>query len=87
MGQRDASALPARPLNKTWDDFISCEVTFDAHEVHPTTWPPPRLGTTPGDPSMALPCVRCGANCIVYKAHATGEMRGITVILPELVKK
>ena len=53
------------------------------HEVHPTAWPPPRIGNQPGDPSMSLPCVLCGANLIVYKRHATGEMDGVRVVLPE----
>ncbi len=85
MGQRDASALPARPSNKTWDDFVQCEVDYDEHEVHARTWPPPRLGNQGGDPSISLPCVRCGTNCIVYQGHATGELKGITVVLPEAV--
>ena len=87
MGQRSETALPTRPIAKTWDDFIQCEVTRDEHEVHPTVWPPPRTGTIAGDPSMALPCVHCGATSIVYKGHATGELRGVRVVLPNEKKK
>ena len=84
MGQRDPSALPAKQHGGTWDDFIACEVAHDTHEVHPTVWPPPRLGNQVGDPSMALPCVRCGAISIVYEGHATGQLKGVTVVLPKI---
>lgn len=88
MGQRSASALPTRALNRTWQDFVQCEVDHDTHEVHPQVWPPPRVGSVAGVPSMVLSCVRCGTNCIVYAGHAlptglAGHMKGITVVLPE----
>jgi hypothetical protein len=61
-----------------------CEMeNDDTHEVHPTTWPPPRIGTQGGDPSVSLRCVHCGAWLVVYQGHATGEMQGIRVVLPE----
>ena len=82
MGQRNASALPAKPEGGTWDTFIQCEVEHDEHEVHPTTWPPPRTGNIAGDPSMNLVCVRCGTNCPTYVGHATGKIKGIKVVLP-----
>jgi hypothetical protein len=63
-----------------------CEMqSDDTHEVHPTTWPPPRIGNQGGDPSISLQCVYCGAWCIVYKGHYTGELKGIRVVLPEPV--
>ena len=83
MGQRSATAIPTRPSDKTWQDFLACEVEHDTHEVHPTSWPPARIGNLAGEPSQSLPCVRCGTTCIVYPGHATGALRGVTVVLPE----
>lgn len=86
MGQRPASALPTRPTHGTWDTFVACEVEHNAHEVHPTAWPPKRYNAMDMNPSMALPCVRCGAQCLAEAGHATGELPGIHVVLPEIAK-
>lgn len=86
MGQRSATGMPARQPGGTWDTFIKCEIEHDTHEVHPTHWPPQRFNASDLNPSMSLPCVRCGVNCIVYRGHATGQMKGITVVLPEAAK-
>ena len=60
-----------------------CEMNEDGHVVKPTRWPPPRLGGVGGDPSLDLRCTLCGVNLVVYAGHATGELPGVTVILPE----
>lgn len=61
-----------------------CEMQEDdTHEVHPTSWPPPRIGNIGGDPSVTLRCVHCGAWVITYAGHATGQMKGVRVVLPE----
>ena len=60
-----------------------CEMNEDHHQVTPTTWPPPRIGTLGGDPSLSLRCDLCGAWLVVYAGHATGRLPGIKVILPQ----
>jgi hypothetical protein len=63
-----------------------CEMNEDdTHEVHPTNWPPMRIGNQGGDPHISLQCVHCGAWCLTYAAHADGRMKGIRVVLPEPV--
>lgn len=90
-GRSGAVAL-AGPADKTWDDFVKCEIEHgDQHEVHPHVWPPPQVGMPSAMPSMALRCVRCTTNCIVYAGHAIpagepGHMDGIKVVLPEKKK-
>ena len=56
------------------------------HIVRPTAWPPQRLGRHSGEPSMALSCELCNGRVIVYAKHATGEIDGVTVILPDKKK-
>ena len=64
--------------------LVQCEEAGD-HEVHPSVWPP--LSTT-GDPnpSVGLQCVLCGCWLVVYRGHATGELKDVKVILPKLEK-
>ena len=87
MGQRNANALPQKQPGGTWDTFIECEVNHDTHEVHPTVWPPVPVNNGDANPSMALPCVRCGCMNIVYRGHATGELKGVSVVLPQELSK
>ena len=86
MGQRPKSALPNRSTAGTWETFVQCEVEHDAHEVHPTSWPPRRLSAMDMNPTMALTCVRCGCQCLAEAGHATGDIAGIKVVLPEIPK-
>ena len=60
---------------------VQCEENGD-HQVTPTTWPPQRTGLTAGDPSLPLQCDFCAAHLIVYEAHRTGKLTGITVVVP-----
>lgn len=70
--------------DKTWDDFIRCEIeNGDKHRVEPKSWPPQRLGRSTEEPSMSLKCVRCGTNVIAYAKHATGQLAGVEVIVPK----
>lgn len=61
-----------------------CEMeNDDTHEVHPTVWPPQRVGNQGGTPTVTLQCVHCGAWCIAQREHATGELPGLRVVLPQ----
>lgn len=91
MGRR--AAVPTAPspfkyagdLNANIRPHEQCETSEPdgCHEVHPTSWPPARIGNQVGDPSMSLQCVLCGCNVIVYAKHARADMDGVRVVLPE----
>ena len=79
--------MPRRPAGPRVEskykyvDRFDCEEAGD-HQVTPKTWPPPRVAQTLTDPSLNMTCDLCGSNLVVYEGHATGKMRGVTVILP-----
>ena len=79
-GQRQARPAPP-PGEFKYASYIECEEKQHAHRVTPTVWPPQRINAGDFNPTVALPCLDCGCVCIVYAAHATGELPGIEVIL------
>lgn len=65
---------------------VECEEAGD-HQVTPTLWPPPRTARDAADPHINVRCDLCGAHLAVYEGHATGQMGGVTVVLPNRVKQ
>lgn len=86
MGQRQPKGPPKAPSPYKYQSVAECEEHEDQHVVKPTSWPPRRIGNIVGDPSMSLRCELCGGWLVVYKAHATGELAGVKVIMPEGMK-
>jgi hypothetical protein len=96
MGQRDANAIytdaraPKQYKYPTpagvaagYRGHEECEVENDAHVVRPTSWPPRPKGVTDFAPTMDLLCELCGCHVLAEAAHATGQLKGVKVILPE----
>ena len=84
MPRRMASVTKPKSAYK-YQSIAECEESTEdgKHIVSPSRWPPQRVGNSVGKPSMALTCDLCGCNVIVYEAHVTGELDGVTVNLPE----
>ena len=84
MPRRTPNVTKARSPYK-YQSVAECEESTPdgKHVVSPTKWPPQRVGSFSGAPSLPLTCDLCGCNVIVYEAHVTGEMDGVTVNLPE----
>ena len=66
-----------------YQSVAECEENEDHHVVRPSSWPPRRTGNMAGDPYLSLQCELCAGWLVVYRAHATGDMPGVKVILPE----
>jgi len=86
MGQRAPKGAPKVVSLYKYQSVAECEENEDQHVVKPSSWPPRRIGNIVGDPSLSLQCQLCAGWVIVYKAHATGELPGVKVIMPEGVK-
>ena len=90
MARRQASATARSPYryqgnkDENLRPHEQCETEQEdgKHQVSPKSWPPARLGTQVGDPSLSLRCDLCGVNVVVYAKHATGALDGVRVILP-----
>jgi hypothetical protein len=83
MGQRERSGpVPVKSEFK-YENHIDCEMNEDQHVVKPSNWPPFQVGRLGELPSMALQCVLCNCHLVVYEKHATGELKGVKVLLPE----
>lgn len=76
------SDVPASPYRYKSIEECESETPDGNHVVSPKAWPPQRVGTTAGEPSVSLQCDLCGGWVIAYAKHATGEMDGVTVHLP-----
>ena len=83
MPQREKKIVAVVPTQFRYQSVVECEENEDHHVVRPSSWPPRRTGTMAGDPHLSLQCELCAGWVIVYKGHATGELRGVKVILPE----
>jgi hypothetical protein len=83
MGQRPKKGGTAEASKYRYQSVEACEEAEDFHVVTPKTWPPVRIGNQGGDPYLSAQCELCGGWLIVYRGHATGEMKGIKVNLPE----
>ena len=91
MARRQVAQVERSPfkykgdLNANLRPHEQCESEEEdgRHQVSPKTWPPTRKGHESGEPSLSLTCDLCGVNLVVYAGHATGELEGVRVLLPE----
>ena len=80
MGQRAKTAEVA-PSSYKYPSMEACEEQEDAHQFTPKAWPPRKLVNQIEEPSIGGRCDLCGCHLTVYSGHATGEIKGIRVVL------
>ena len=89
MGRRSVLEAEPRPYKYMGDKdqgiraHEQCEMAEENHVAKPAHWPPVRKGRQGEDPYVECLCVNCGVNLQVYAQHATGELGGVKVILPQ----
>ncbi len=72
-----------------YDSVAECEENEDAHEMHPTVWPPRNHARNSSEePSTPGRCVLCNCNLMAYKGHSLppdeeGYLPGIRIVLPQ----
>lgn len=76
-----------------YDSVAECESNEDAHEMHPTVWPPTNHArNSVEEPSTTGRCVLCNCHLTAYKSHGLqpdepGYIPGIRIVLPSKARK